>query len=307
VMTYNVRYFAHKTRGITSTAAGIRGIATGIASLDPAPDIICLQEVETKSIRSRVGGGQENPGTQLDHLMVELEKAQRKRHESTRYIAYYFPAHAYKLGRETNIYTTGLAVLARESLKVLDHNAGRPHDITHRTRLVRLKQTRVAAQLAFEQTNGERFEIFNTHLSLPSFFKKEFWTGKARLGYGKNQLEEAKLLANFIDKSRKCEHFIVAGDFNSLPGSPVDAYLREQRGFVEARRTVAGSPPEIDSAAFSTAGFMNLRMHIDHLYGSPTVEWIDMEGTHGFDKKGAFSGLSDHVPLVARFRVASEA
>lgn len=299
VMSYNVRYFAHPTRGIATTASGIRAIARGIASLDPLPDIVCLQEVETRSLRSDVASRNHSDDTQLERLMDELEEALTAKNTRERYVAHYFPAHTYRLGRFANLYTTGLAVLALDSLSVLEHNAERPHDITHRTRLVRLKQTRIAAHVAFEHRSGERIEVFNTHLSLPSFFRKEFWTGKGRFGFGKNQLEEAKVLAAFVESQRQSEHFVLVGDFNSLPGSPVDEYLRG-RGLVEARRTTAGAPD--DPSLFSTAGFMNLRMHIDHLYASPSLEWLDMDDTRGFDGDGSFTGLSDHVPLIARCR-----
>ena len=312
VMTYNVRYFAHPTRGIASTVSGIRKIANGIASLSPPPDLVCMQEVETRSLRSRVASGPHEEATQLDRLMIELDRALEAKGSKVRFTAYYFPAHTYHLARGTNFYTTGLAVLAQNTFKVLGHNADKPFDITHRKRMVRLKQTRICAHLALEHTSGERFEVFNTHLSLPSFFTREFWTGKARMGFGKNQLEEAKLLADFVDHQRKSEHFVVAGDFNSLPGSPVDEYLRRERGFVEARRTVPldgsvvpGEGRDTSGKPFATAGFMNLRMHIDHLYSSPSLEWLDMEDTHGFDARGSFSGLSDHVPLIARCRIAS--
>ncbi len=301
VMSYNVRYFAHPTRGIATTAPGIRAIARGIASLDPLPDIVCLQEVETKSIRSNVASNNHADDTQLERLMDELEAALVERNTARRYVAHYFPAHTYRLGRFANLYTTGLAVLALDTLSVRQHNAARPADITHRTRLVALKQTRIAAHVAFDRGGDERVEVFNTHLSLPSFFRKEFWTGKGRLGFGKNQLEEAKELVRFIESERQSEHFVVVGDFNSMPGSPVDEYLRG-RGLVEARRST--SPEAPDPRTFSTAGFMRLRMHIDHLYASPSLEWVDMEDTHGFDGEGSFAGLSDHVPLIARCRVA---
>jgi endonuclease/exonuclease/phosphatase family metal-dependent hydrolase len=305
VMTYNVRYFAHPTRGLASTVSGIRAIAKGLAALEPRPDVVCLQEVETRSLRSSVASGPTADVPQLDRLMEALHVALRERGAKTTYDAYYFPAHTYRLGRVANIYTTGLAVLAKSRIKVLAHNADGPHDITHRTRLVRLKQTRIAAHVAFEHPSGARIEIFNTHLSLPSFFKPEFWTGKARLGYGKNQLEEAKQLASFIERQRQTDHYLVCGDFNSLPGSPVDELLRG-RGLTEARRVVAGQRPgDAGTEGFSTAGFMNLRMHIDHLYGSPSIEWLDMADTHGFDGAGLFNGLSDHVPLIARFRLGS--
>ncbi len=300
VMSYNVRYFGHGTRGLASTERGLREIACAIATLDPLADFICLQEVETRSLRSSVLGKRAHGhATQLDLLMEELDVALRAVGRRHRYVAHYFPAHAYRLTSQTNFYTTGLAILARDDFHILGHNADRPADITHRTNLVRFKQTRICAHIAFEHRSGDRMDIFNTHLSLPSFFAREFWTRPARLGFGKNQLEEAKLVARFVVEHGKSENFVIVGDFNSLPGSPVDAYFREECGF---RSVFAG----VDGHAhgFATAGFMNLRMHIDHLYASPNVEWLDLEGTHGFDVHGAFSGLSDHVPLIARCRVA---
>jgi len=44
-------------------------------------------------------------------------------------------------------------------------------------------------------------------------------------------------------------------------------------------------------------------MHLDHVYSSPTLEWLDFADTHPFGEGGAFAGLSDHVPLIARFRI----
>ena len=35
-----------------------------------------------------------------------------------RYAAYYFPAHTYRLTSRTNIYTTGLAVIARDTFRL---------------------------------------------------------------------------------------------------------------------------------------------------------------------------------------------
>ena len=140
-------------------------------------------------------------------------------------------------------------------------------------------------------------------LSLPSLFSKAFWTGEARMGFGPNQLVEAQTLADFVDRERRSDHFVVLGDFNSLPGSPVDRYLREERGLVDALPSVLGLS-ERDARGFATAGFLNLLMHLDHVYSSQTLQWLDFAGTHAFGEKGRFQGLSDHVPLIGRCRVA---
>ena len=304
VMTYNVRYFGHATRGIVSTSKAITRIAKTIAAMDPTPDLVCLQEVETQSIRAtsvrRLWYPEE---TQLDRLMSELVAALRhaKKHES--FTAYYFPAHQYRLTQRTNIYTTGLAVLAKDTLSVGHHNAESPHDITHRRLARRFKQTRICAHVAFERADGLRFDVFNTHLSLPSFLSKAFWTGDARMGFGKNQVTEAEQVLAFVEQAKKSDNFLIVGDFNSLPGSPVDRLLREEGGLVDAFRAVQGDPPDHEARAFGTAGFLNLRMHLDHVYSSRGTKWVDFDGTEKFGVAGDFHGLSDHVPLIGRCRM----
>jgi endonuclease/exonuclease/phosphatase family metal-dependent hydrolase len=298
-MTYNVRYFGHPTRGIASTSAGVTKIARTIARMDQLPDLVCLQEVETQSIRSTTINKQWHPEeTQLDRMMTELHAALAEANKPDKFVAYYFPAHRYRLTERTNIYTTGLAVIARSSFSVAHHNAEQPHDITHRQRARKLKQTRICAHIAFEHEHGI-FDVFNTHLSLPGLFYKEFWMSEARMGFGPNQLAEAKTLADFVERERSSDHFLVVGDFNSVPGSPVDRYLREERGFVDAFSHVQRFS-ESEARAWPTAGFLNLRMHLDHVYSSQRLEWLDFAGTHPFGTRGAFSGLSDHVPLIAR-------
>jgi endonuclease/exonuclease/phosphatase family metal-dependent hydrolase len=303
VMTYNVRYFGHPTRGLASTGPAFSRIAASFASLDPLPDLLCLQEVETQSIRATTINRLWHPEeTQLERVMTELHAALALAGKSEKYTAYYFPAHTYRLTSRTNIYTTGLAVIARDTFTIGHHNADRPHDITHRRRVKNLKQTRICAHVSFTHASGFTFDVFNTHLSLPSVFSREFWTGDARMGFAPNQLEEARTLADFVEREQRSPYFVVVGDFNSLPGSTVDRYLREERGFVDAFSTVRHLNPT-EARAFPTAGFLNLRMHLDHVYSSRLLDWLDFEGTHPFGENGAFAGLSDHVPLIARFRI----
>src|SRR5690349_3130125 len=76
VMTYNVRYFGHGTRGLASTKRSMHGIANAIAQLDPLPDIVCLQEVETASVRANLAHWRQSPDdTQLSRLMRVLHEA----------------------------------------------------------------------------------------------------------------------------------------------------------------------------------------------------------------------------------------
>ena len=53
-----------------------------------------------------------------------------------------------------------------------------------------------------------------------------------------------------------------------------------------------------------TAGFMRMRMHIDHVFSGRGLRWLDFDGTEPFGQRSSpFHGLSDHVPLIAGCRV----
>ena len=123
IVSYNVRYFGHFLRGLASTARSKEGIAEGLAALEPTPDIICLQEVETISIRSRVAfWGPSADETQLESFMDILESAFRAAGKAFAFEAFYFRAHAYRV-RATTLYTTGLAVLVNTAtIRIRGHN-----------------------------------------------------------------------------------------------------------------------------------------------------------------------------------------
>jgi endonuclease/exonuclease/phosphatase family metal-dependent hydrolase len=283
-------------------------IARAISALEPLADLVCLQEVETRSLRATVAhrASPAHGETQLERLMLMIADAVAPR--APMYEAYYFPAHAYAVAKGAHIYTTGLAVLAHRDFVVDDHNAARPHDVTHRrlNALRGLKQTRICAHVRFRRrTDGAHsIDVFNTHLSLPASMAREFWTSRVRMGYGKNQLEEARNLARFVEKTRKSERFVLVGDFNSLPGSPVYEHLVGEMGYADPfARLHRMTPDELRS--WPTAGFMQLRMHLDHVFSGKGMEWLDFEESHPFgDRTSMFHGLSDHTPLIARCRVA---
>jgi endonuclease/exonuclease/phosphatase family metal-dependent hydrolase len=306
VLSYNVRYFGHSTRGLASTRASMRRIAEAIAALRPLPSIVCLQEVETRSIRSTVA----HPGeqAQLERFMEMLSKALTAEGAPDAYHAYYFPAHKYRIAANTHAYTTGLAVLAHSDLTVDHHNAETPHDITHRRlhAVRKIKQTRICAHVRFrhrDPKDGHRtFDIFNTHLSLPSALSKEFWTKPKRLGWGPNQLEEARNLARFVERERGSDRFLVLGDFNALPGSPVYQYLVSEAGWADAFAQRYRFSVD-DLVGWPTAGFMRMRMHLDHLFTGRGLRWLNFDETRPFgDRDSPFHGLSDHVPMVASCR-----
>ncbi|MCL2726088.1 MAG: endonuclease/exonuclease/phosphatase family protein [Polyangiaceae bacterium] len=304
VVTYNVRYFGHGTRGLASTGKQMERIAHALAALEPLADIVCLQEVETMSFRSNVAHPTSERQRQLERLMSMLHESLKSAGKRDTYKAYYFPAHTY--GSTTRpIYTTGLAVIARRDFHVLHHNAERPHDITHRRihAVARLKQTRVCAHVRVVHKRGADFDIFNTHLSLPTTFSREFWLEPRRLGWGPNQVAEAKNLIDFVARERTNERYFIVGDFNALAGSPVYRELIDA-GLRDAFAHYHGMEEEALNG-FPTAGFMNLRMHLDYVFTGAGLTWLDFDGTHRFGQRGGcFKGLSDHVPIVGTFTFA---
>src|SRR5712671_40946 len=111
ILSYNVRYFGHALRGLASTRMGKRSIARGIASLAPLPHIVCLQEVETSSLRSTLAFRPAKPEeTQLESFMAELERAFQELDRPFPYEAFYFRAHANRIGTRA-LSTMGLAVV----------------------------------------------------------------------------------------------------------------------------------------------------------------------------------------------------
>lgn len=304
IVSYNVRYFGHALKGLASTAKAKARIAQALCALTPNADIICLQEVEHGSIRSTAAHRGAPAGeTQLDAFMRHLDDAYREAGRVLPYRAFYFPAHVYRLG-SLKLYTTGLAILINaRKLHVVGHNQQEPKSVTSfgQTPVKSIKQTRIVAHLHVETTRGRKLHVFNTHLSLPSPFRREFWKKGPRFGHGPNQLDEARVAAGYIGQLCKTEPYILCGDFNALPASPVYTYFTTEAGMRGAQEELGQIDPKVPDL-FPTAGFLRLRMHLDHLFGGPGVEWMDLDGTFAFDdSKSPFYGLSDHVPLIANF------
>ena len=305
VVSYNVRYFGHGLRGLASTRSAQRRIAARLAVLEPLADVVCLQEIETISIRSRVAFRGRRGETQLEAFMHEVEAAFEGDARQSPYESYYFRAHVNQL-RGVPIYTTGLAILVNQRrLRVDRHNVESPEHITHHhvERWKDRKQTRICAHMRISTPGGLSLHVFNTHLSLPTPFAREFWAERQRMGWGPNQLHEARTLAAFVQRHASIEPFIVCGDFNSAPGSPVFQFLTGEAAFACAEHT-CGLCADDDPRAYPTAGFMRLRMHLDHVFYGNGVSWLDLDGSAPFgDRRSAFAGLSDHVPLIGRFRL----
>ncbi len=307
IVSYNVRYFGHALRGLASTVGPKRRVAAALASLEPLPDVICLQEVETSSFRSSVAHRPKSPTeTQLEAFMGRMEETFALQAREMPYEAFYFRAHNYKLW-EFSVYTTGLAILVNtRTLQVDLHNVEAPHQITyhHVQRMKDRKQSRICAHARLvRRADGRAFHIFNTHLSLPTPFSKEFWAQKEKMGCGINQLQEARKLVGLVHEHSAGEPFIVCGDFNTPPATPVFDYLTREAGLTCAQAAV-GQIDVRSPRGFPTAGFMHLRMHLDHVFSNGGVRWKDAEETRPFgDLSSRFHGLSDHMPLIARFEL----
>jgi len=118
-----------------------------------------------------------------------------------------------------------------KTLHVDGHNVATPEHITHHhtLRFKGTKQSRICAHMQLSDPGGRVFHVFNTHLSLPTPFTKEFWSVKEKMGYGINQLHEARTLASYCASPfmRGAVHRS-AGDFNSAPASRVFKYLVEE-------------------------------------------------------------------------------
>src|SRR5260370_7448800 len=92
VFSYNVRYFAQALWGLASTNAAERAIAERLAALEPVPDVICLQEIETNTLRTRIAARHpRRAATQLAGFLPELARAFAARRAASPYPPPYFP------------------------------------------------------------------------------------------------------------------------------------------------------------------------------------------------------------------------
>jgi endonuclease/exonuclease/phosphatase family metal-dependent hydrolase len=110
------------------------------------------------------------------------------------------------------------------------------------------------------------------------------------MGYGSNQRTEAQAVIDMVAQRSQGLPAVIVGDLNSQPGSPVYQAMLGS-GVVDIYAGQGG---------LSTARFAHLRMHLDHIFATPSLEWA------GCAVLGApFSALSDHAPKVATLRLRS--
>ncbi|MCA9573165.1 MAG: endonuclease/exonuclease/phosphatase family protein, partial [Myxococcales bacterium] len=135
-----------------------------------------------------------------------------------------------------------------------------------------------------------------THLSLPAFLEVGPHKVPQVMGHGSNQLEEVARVLDFLG-ARAGDAAVLVGDFNTGPGSPVYESVLGA-GLQDAFAVANGLAPD-DLHGLATAGFGPARMHIDHVFSTPTVQWDAMDAFRYGDRH-AFHGLSDHTPKVGR-------
>ncbi|MCC6646668.1 MAG: hypothetical protein IT374_13985 [Polyangiaceae bacterium] len=86
--------------------------------------------------------------------------------------------------------------------------------------------------------------------------------------------------------------------FNSSPASPVYRYLTEQERLRGAQAALGQIDPTRRDG-WATAGFLRLRMHLDHVFAAGGIELESLDDTLPFDDvTSRFHGLSYHAPTV---------
>ena len=193
-MTYNVRYFGHPTRGLASTGAAFSRIARSIAALDPTPDLVCLQEVETRSIRVDLHQPPLAPGG--DPARLGDDRAARR----ARAGGEGGPLHRVLLPRARPTASprapTSTPPASRSSRATRSPSAtttrASPTTSPTAARQEPQADAHLRARLASRTRAASRFDVFNTHLS-PAQRLLAASSGRAtrRMGFAPNQLAEA--------------------------------------------------------------------------------------------------------------------
>ena len=126
------------------------------------------------------------------------------------------------------------------------------------------------------------------------------------MGWGTNQLAEVDALADFIERRAQSNRYVVVGDFNALPGSPVYHHIQQRLSVHDAFSETMGSPPAVLRSEWPTCGFLHFRMRLDHIFAGPALTGVSFRGSHRFgDRSGHWHGLSDHVPILGLFAAAT--
>jgi hypothetical protein len=186
IVSYNVRYFGHALRGLATTRTSLERIAQRLASLTPLADLICLQEVETRSLRSTLAF--RGTRTQLEAFMASFEHAFARASLVFPYDAFHFRAHTYQF-RSTTLYTTGLAVIVnRKRLRVEGQRAQPPrHHPPPRGAAEGHQAEPDLRPREADHPFGPPVPRLQ-HPPQPAHpFTREFWSEKEKMGFGLNR------------------------------------------------------------------------------------------------------------------------
>ena len=307
LVSWNVRYFSHRTRGITSTQFNLHQIAQELAGMETQPHLIALQEIDDFSVRSAVGRirsrqrlGQSH--SQLDRFVEQLN-LQSSRKGGRTYRSVFFPAHGHN--KTYPLISTGLAVLYSSDLQLWDHNGNQPFHITHyrHPSMYGVKQTRICGWCRFRTSDQQEFDVYNTHLSLPAFLGRAKKPTGGRFGEANNQLFEVNKVIECIKERGGIERSLLVGDFNARPGSRVYNQIIGNMAYRDAHADYLGLGAH-QMSQMPSAGFMAMRFRLDHVFSGAGIRFTDFSNTHPYGADHPWGALSDHSPIIGNFDLA---
>ena len=282
IVSYNVRYFGHALKGLASTRGPEHRIARALAVPRPPPDVVCLQEIETISLRSRLARGRAHQGeTQLASFMAALERAFAELGKPFPYDGFYFRAHANRIR------------------KVQHHHPRPRHPGEHPAAARRIAQRRLAPPHHAPPRGALPRPQAGAHLR-PHPRGRPVRAPAPRLQHP--HLAAHPLRPRLLDPSGQDglgpEPAPRGPDAGRLRGAPrrgralrglrrlqlgararrCSGYLTEEAGFRSAQQDLGLLDPD-DAKGWPTAGFMRMRMHLDHLFFGNGVRFLDLDGS----------------------------
>ena len=278
--SYNVRYFGHALRGLATTRASMEGIAARLAALSPLADLICFQEVETRSLRSTVAFKGLPPS--WSRLMAALEGAFERRKLAFPYDAFHFRAHSYRFRSTTPLHHR--AGGGGEPGTAQGGGPQRPQPARHHPpprgpaeghQAEPDLRPREAHHAGWPGAPPLQHPPQPAHPLHPRVLEREGEDG-LRLQPAGGGAEAGHLRGG--PRRRRAVRGV--RDFNSPPASPVYRYLSEEVGWVGAQEALR----QIDPASirgFPTAGFF--RLGCTSTISSPATAcggWISSERLH---------------------------
>ena len=226
------------------------------------------------------------------------------------YEAYYFPAHAYRLSaRHQAVHDGARHPRALRTSSVDHHNAESPHDITHRRlhAIRRIKQTRICAHLRFRHRSGApsspstsstRISACRAPCRASSGRSRGAWAGVPTSSRRREprEVRRARARERPLRRGRRLQR---AAGLARLPVPGRRARVgRRLRPPLQASR--GGADELAHRGLHAHADAPRPRVHgARACAGSTSTTPIPSAIA-----TAPFHGLSDHVPMVARCRLA---